>query len=177
MAHARAGREAHLILKMNALTDTHIIEKLYDASREGVRIDLIVRGACCLRPGVKGISDTIRVVSIVGRYLEHSRVYYARNNGAHDLFLSSADLMGRNLDRRVELMFPIDDPALAQQIKTEVLDATLLSDLHAWMLHPDGTYALLAGDNRNEVRDIQQMIMRSRMQTGRQGRHLPRDGH
>ncbi len=111
IAHARAGREAHLIFKMNALTDTQIIERLYDASCAGVRIDLIVRGVCCLRPGVKGISDNVRVISIVGRFLEHSRVYYARNNGAHEVYLSSADLMGRNLDRRVELMFPIEEPA------------------------------------------------------------------
>jgi polyphosphate kinase len=177
VAHARAGREAHLIFKMNALTDTQIIERLYDASCAGVRIDLIVRGACCLRPGVKGISDHVRVISIVGRYLEHSRVYYARNNGAHEVYLSSADLMGRNLDRRVELMFPIEEPALSQQIKTEVLDAALKPDLQARILHPDGTYTPLAGANGAEVRDLQQLIMRSRIQGAKQGRHTPRDSH
>jgi len=174
MAHARAGREAHLIFKMNALTDTQIIEKLYDASCAGVRVDLIVRGACCLRPGVKGISDQVRVISIVGRYLEHSRVYWALNNGAPELFLSSADLMGRNLDRRVELMFPIEEPALSQMIKAEALDTALRQDIHARMLRPDGTYALVAGENGT---DVQQTIMRIRIQAMKQVRHTPRDSH
>ncbi len=105
--HARQGREARLVFKMNSLTDAKIIEKLYEASKAGVQIDLIIRGICCLRPGLKGVSDTIRVISIVGRYLEHSRVFSFQNGGATELYLSSADLMGRNLDRRVELMFPI----------------------------------------------------------------------
>ncbi len=140
MDHAKQGREARLIFKMNSLTDADLIGKLYDASNAGVRIDLIVRGICSLRPGVKGVSENIRVMSIVGRFLEHSRVFYTANDGHPEIYLSSADIMGRNLDRRVELMFPIDDPAMATTIKREVLDTALRDNVRARLLQPDGHY-------------------------------------
>ena len=138
--HAQAGREARLIFKMNSLTDPKIIVLLYQASQAGVRIDLIVRGICCLRPGAPGLSENIRVISIVGRFLEHSRVYYCLNDGHPELYLSSADLMGRNLNRRVELMFPIEDSALAESIKAEVLDTALRDTVRARRLNADGTH-------------------------------------
>ena len=138
--HARHGQAGHIILKMNSLTDVKIMEKLYEASMAGVKVDLFVRGICCLRPGVKGVSENIRVVSIVGRFLEHSRVFYFANNGKPELYLSSADIMARNLDRRVELMFPVEDPAIAEIIKSQVLETGLQDNQHARLLHPDGRY-------------------------------------
>jgi polyphosphate kinase len=138
--HARQGKPARVILKMNSLTDVTIMEKLYEASKSGVTVDLIVRGICCLRPGVKGVSENIRVISIVGRFLEHSRVFYFTNDGAPELYLSSADLMARNLDRRVELMFPIEDATIAATIKGQVLDSALQDNQHARILHADGRY-------------------------------------
>jgi polyphosphate kinase len=107
---------------MNAITDTVLIEELYAASRTGVPIDLLVRGVCCLRPGVKGQSETIRVGSIVGRFLEHSRVYRFLNGGHEEIYLSSADLMSRNLDRRIEIMFPIEDAEIKSRIRRDALE-------------------------------------------------------
>ena len=138
---------------MNALTDAQMIEKLYEASQAGVRIDLIVRGICCLRPGVKGISENIRVISIVGRYPGTQPGVLFANDGNPDVYLSSADLMGRNLDRRVELMFPIEEPGSASRSR-RVLEAALKPDLQARILRPDGTYTPLAGANGAEVSDL-----------------------
>lgn len=140
MAHARSGKPAHIMMKMNALTDTKMIETLYEASNAGVNIDLIVRGICCLRPGVKGVSENIRVKSIVGRFLEHSRVFFFANNGHPELYCSSADLMGRNLDRRVELMFPIEDPSWAEMIKRETLDEAWRDTIGTRMLDANAAY-------------------------------------
>src|SRR3954452_8448263 len=123
--NALAGKPARVVAKLNALVDSEIIEKLYEASLAGVKIDLIVRGICCLRPGVPGLSENIRVVSIVGRFLEHSRIYYFENAGDAVVYLSSADWMPRNLVRRVEVAFPIEDPALKKEIVNEVLPAFL----------------------------------------------------
>ncbi len=142
--HARQGKAGHIILKMNSLTDVKIMEKLYEASMAGVKVDLFVRGICCLRPGVKGVSENIRVVSIVGRFLEHSRVFYFANGGKPEIYLSSADIMARNLDRRVELMFPIEDQAIAEVIKGQVLEMGLQDNQHARLLHPDGRYLSIA---------------------------------
>ncbi len=138
--HARAGRPARIIAKMNALNEPRVIRALYEASRAGVEIDLIVRGACTLRPGVPGVSDNIRVRSIVGQFLEHHRVYWFANDGEPDLFCSSADWLERNLLRRVETCFPILDPVLAARVKAETLDNYLEDNQNAWALLPDGRY-------------------------------------
>ncbi|MDQ3228611.1 MAG: polyphosphate kinase 1 [Pseudomonadota bacterium] len=137
---ARAGRPARIIAKMNALNEPQVVRALYAASQAGVEIDLIVRGACTLRPGVPGISDNIRVRSIVGRLLEHSRVYWFGNEGDPDLFCASADWLERNLLRRVETCFPILDPELAKRVRDEALDNYLADNLNAWELRADGTY-------------------------------------
>lgn len=139
-AIARAGKPARIIAKMNSLTDESVIRALYEASQAGVRIDLVVRGACALRPGVPGLSETIRVRSIVGRFLEHSRIYYFRNNLKHDIYLSSADWMNRNLFRRVEVAFPIRSPALKRRVLREGLHPYLKDNVDAWELGGDGRY-------------------------------------
>ena len=139
-AHARAGRPARIVAKMNALNEVQVIRALYAASQAGVAIDLIIRGACTLRPGVPGISDNIRVRSVVGRFLEHSRVYWFGNDGRPELFCSSADWLERNLLRRVETCFPVLDPALAARVKGEALDNYLADNVDAWELQADGSY-------------------------------------
>jgi polyphosphate kinase len=141
--NALAGKPARIIAKLNALVDQEIIEKLYEASCAGVKIDLIVRGICCLRPGIPNLSENIRVVSIVGRFLEHSRIYYFDNAADPVLYLSSADWMPRNLLRRVEVAFPIENPELCKELITEVLPAFLNDRVKARMLQPDGTYIRL----------------------------------
>jgi polyphosphate kinase len=144
MQHARAGRPARIIAKMNALNEPQVVRALYAASQAGVQVDLIVRGACTLRPGVPGISDNIRVRSIVGRFLEHSRVYWFGNDGAPELFCASADWLERNLLRRVETGFPILDATLAARIHDEALENYLADNLNAWELQADGSYRKLA---------------------------------
>jgi polyphosphate kinase len=136
--HARAGRPARLIAKLNNLVDRRLIEELYAASQAGVQIDLIVRGICCLRPGVPGLSDTIRAVCIIDRFLEHARIFYFQNDGAPEYLLSSADWMERNLDRRVETAFPVTDGQLQGQIR-EILDIQLADTMKARLLLPDGS--------------------------------------
>jgi len=138
--HARHGRPAHIIAKMNALLDKNIITALYRASQAGVAIDLIVRGMCALRPGVRGVSDRIRVRSVVGRFLEHSRIFYFANGGEEEVYLGSADWMPRNLYERVEVMFPIKDALLRERTKREILDAYLADNWKARLLQKDGTY-------------------------------------
>jgi polyphosphate kinase len=137
--HARAGRPARIIAKLNALTEPTVIQALYKASRAGVDIDLIVRGVCCLRPGVRGVSERIKVRSIVGRFLEHSRVYYFENAGVRDIYCGSADWMDRNLFRRIEVAFPVASPDLQARM-TEDLQLYLEDDCQAWVLKSDGTY-------------------------------------
>jgi polyphosphate kinase len=162
IGHAKQGKASRLIFKMNSLTDVKIIEKLYEASQAGIAIDLIIRGICCLRPGVKGISETIRVISIVGRYLEHSRVFYFHNNGEYELYLSSADLMARNLDRRVELLFPILDKTLADQVISETLENALLDNVGARILHSDGLYSRVVRNNDDPIIESQYVIAQTR---------------
>jgi polyphosphate kinase len=125
---------------MNALVDATVIKALYRASQAGVRIDLIVRGICCLRPGVPGTSDNIRVTSIVDRFLEHARIFYFENAGKREVYLSSADWMPRNFQRRVEVMFPVDDEDLRDRVVNEILGVALADNTKARRLLPDGTY-------------------------------------
>ena len=138
--HARLGRPARIVAKMNALLDKNIIAALYRASQAGVEIDLLVRGMCALRPGVRGVSDRIRVRSIVGRFLEHSRIFYFANGGQDEVYLASADWMPRNLYERVEVMFPVKDPMLRNRIMHEILSAYLADSIKARVLRKDGTY-------------------------------------
>jgi polyphosphate kinase len=138
--HARLGRPARIVAKMNALLDKNIIAALYGASQAGVEIDLLVRGMCALRPGVRGISDRIQVRSIVGRFLEHSRVFYFANGGEDEVYLSSADWMPRNLYERVEVMFPVKDAMLRHRIMHEILSAYLADTVKARVLRKDGSY-------------------------------------
>jgi len=137
---ARLGRPGRIIAKMNALLDESVVRALYAASSDGVKIDLIVRGACALRPGVPGLSENIRVRSIVGRFLEHSRIYYFRNDLAHDVYLASADWMNRNLFRRIEVAFPVLDDALKKRVITEGLHPYLKDNANAWELDVNGVY-------------------------------------
>ena len=136
---ARAGRLARIIVKMNALVDPGIISALYEASQAGVEIDLIVRGICCLRPGVPGVSERIRVISIIGRFLEHSRLFYFANGGDDEYYIGSADWMPRNLDRRVEAVTPVEDKALHPRLRG-VLETCLADNRQAWELRADGSY-------------------------------------
>ena len=138
--HQRNGENGHLIFKMNSLVDKRIIRNLYRASNEGVKIDLIVRGICCLRPGIKGVSENIRVISVVGRFLEHSRIYYFCNGGSEEIYLGSADLMPRNLNRRVEVLFPLEDASLVRYLRDGVLAEYMHDNIKARVMQPDGTY-------------------------------------
>jgi polyphosphate kinase len=156
--HARAGRPARIIAKMNALSETHTIDALYEASRAGVKIDLIVRGVCALRPGIEGISENIRVRSIVGRFLEHSRVFYFLNDGAHEIYLSSADWMGRNFFNRIETCFEVEDKRLQQRIFKECLSNYLADNTRAWLLRSDGSYTRSKPGNARP-RDAQQILL------------------
>jgi len=141
-AHAQAGRKGRIIAKMNALLDAQVIAALYEASRAGVEIDLLVRGVCALRPGLPDCSHNIRVRSIVGRFLEHTRVFYFNNDGAEDVYLASADWMPRNFFRRVEVCFPVFDAKLKRRVINEGLTPYLQDNVQAWLMQSDGTYVL-----------------------------------
>ena len=164
--NAKAGQKARLILKANSLVDPGLIKLLYDASQAGVKVDLLIRGICCLRPGVKGMSEHIRVISIVGRYLEHSRVYYFLNNGSEEIFLSSADLMPRNLDHRVEIMFPIEDPAQVHYLRHDVLENYFKDNTHARLMQPDGSYVRMK-PSKEEPFNVQDWLMKNAHQNSR----------
>lgn len=138
--HQRQGEDGHLIFKMNSLVDKKMIKVLYRASQAGVKVDLLVRGICCLRPGLEGISENIQVTSIVGRFLEHSRIYYFHNIGQEEVYLGSADLMPRNINRRVEVLFPVQDPRLIRYLHDEVLETYLADNVKARRMMPNGTY-------------------------------------
>ncbi|ALU88285.1 polyphosphate kinase 1 [Herbaspirillum rubrisubalbicans] len=156
---AREGRPARIIAKMNALLDESVIRALYAASADGVKIDLIVRGACALRPGVPGLSDNIKVRSIIGRYLEHSRIYYFRNDLAHDVYLASADWMNRNLFRRIEVAFPVLDKALKKRVISEGLNPYLKDNTNSWLLDVNGVYTLKKPRNKQQCFNAQQHLM------------------
>ena len=148
--HARAGRSAHIIVKVNSLNEPNVVNALYDASQAGVKIDLIVRGICSLRPGVLGLSDNISVRSILGRFLEHSRVYYFLNDGDEEFYCASADWMERNLLRRNETCFPVRQKSLKEQLKRD-LELYLADNTNAWLLHGDGSYERLTAGDREPV--------------------------
>ncbi|MCH8335595.1 MAG: polyphosphate kinase 1 [Proteobacteria bacterium] len=158
--HAKAGNEAHIIAKLNALTGAQMIDKLYQASSAGVKIDLIVRGVCSLRPGVPGLSDNIHVRSIVGRFLEHSRVYYFRNNGTEEYYCSSADWMDRNFFRRNEACFPIRQKPLKQRLMKD-LQLFLADNCQTWILHGDGTYEKLRPAAGEKTVSAQQTFLKT----------------
>ncbi|MDD1681997.1 MAG: polyphosphate kinase 1, partial [Methanoregula sp.] len=149
--HTKNGN-GHLIFKMNALVDPFCIDALYRASQAGVNIELQVRGICCLCPGISGVSENIRVTSIVGRFLEHARIYYFHNNGDEEIFLGSADLMPRNLDRRVEVLFPVEDPRIRHAIAATILPAQLHDTIKLRSMQADGTYQrFLSGPNTERL--------------------------
>ncbi|NDJ16228.1 polyphosphate kinase 1 [Myxacorys almedinensis] len=167
--HQRNGRQGRIVAKMNALVDPQIIAALYEASQAGVQIDLIVRGICCLRPGIKDVSETIRVVSIVGRFLEHSRVFYFHNDGQSDVFIGSADWMPRNLDRRVEAVVPVEEPSLAQDLQ-EILGILLADNRQAWDLQSDGRYIQRCPEADQPEQSAQKILM----EMARSAPHTPK---
>jgi polyphosphate kinase len=167
-AHAAAGRPAQIILKVNALTESKLIRALYKASIAGVTIDLIVRGVCCLRPGVAGVSDNIQVRSIIGRFLEHSRVYWFANDGEPSLYLASADLMERNLDRRVETAFPVEGKKLQKRVR-ETLELYLTDNTSARLMQPDGQYLHPPLSSGQVARNVQTRLLETLCGSGDSG--------
>jgi len=163
MRNARDGKPARIIAKMNALVEEGVIRALYAASQAGVSIDLVVRGACSLRPGVEGVSDNIRVRSVLGRFLEHHRVWYFENDGTPDVWLSSADWMGRNLFRRVEVAFPVRDPVLRKRVIDEGLKAYLADNRDAWQLDAEGRWTKAKVRRGGKRRSAQRELL-ARMQ-------------
>ncbi|MBK8618894.1 MAG: polyphosphate kinase 1 [Anaerolineales bacterium] len=157
--HAQQGRKAHLIFKLNSLVDPNMIQLLYRASQAGVKVDLLVRGMCCLRPGIKGVSENIRVISIVGRYLEHSRLFYFHNDGKENIYLGSADLMPRNLNHRVEVVFPVENKDHVHYLRQRVLDTYLKDNMRARVLQPDGKYNRIIPEAGKDAVDVQEKFM------------------
>jgi len=154
--HARQGRGGSIKAKMNSLVDPGIVALLYEASQAGVKIQLVVRGMCSLYPGLEGISDNINVVSIIGRFLEHSRIFWFNNGGLPEVFIGSADLMPRNLDRRVEAVAPVEEPELRTQLE-RLLERYLTDNKGAWDMQSDGNFIQRYPDG--EVRDSQQQLI------------------
>jgi polyphosphate kinase len=156
--HCQQGGQGRIVAKMNSLVDPAIIAKLYEASQAGVKIDLIIRGICCLRPGVAGVSDNIQVISIIGRFLEHSRIFYFHNNGQEEIYIGSADWMPRNLDRRVEAVVPIEAEASAKDLQ-EILGIMLADNRQAWELQADGTYVQRHPEADNPPQSTHMILM------------------
>jgi polyphosphate kinase len=151
----QAGKPAHIIFKINSITDESIVDELYEASRAGIKVELIVRGICVLRPGVKGLSENIRVTSIVGRFLEHSRVFYFENGGDEEIYIGSADMMHRNLERRVEIIAPVKDVRIREHIKNDILKLYLKDTFNSWNLKSDGSYEQIAPSKGEDPFDSQ----------------------
>lgn len=160
--HAKAKRDARLIFKINSLIDPRMIQLLYEASQAGVKVDLLVRGMSSLRPGVKGMSDHVKVISIVGRYLEHSRIFYFQNGGKEEIYLGSADLMQRNLNHRVEVVFPLENPKHVRHLRDEVLQSYLKDNVRARVMQGDGSYRRLEPQKDDKVMNIQDWLMNNR---------------
>lgn len=160
--HQRQDREGHLIFKMNSLVDPPMIRKLYQASQAGVKVDLIVRGICCLRPELPGVSENISVISVVGRFLEHSRIYYFRNGGNEQIYLGSADLMPRNINRRVEVLFPVEDRSIIQYLRNDVLETYFIANTKARVMKADGTYVYLEPGSDEPAINIQEELIKQR---------------
>jgi len=151
-----------LILKANSIVDPEMIQLLYTASQTGVKVDLLVRGVCCLQAGIKGVSENIRVISVVGRYLEHSRMFYFLNNGAEEIYLGSADLMQRNLNHRVEIVFPVENRAHLRYLRDEVLETYLHDNMRARIMQADGTYLRIKPSDKDQKIDSQELMMSKR---------------
>jgi polyphosphate kinase len=160
--NAKKGERAHIIMKTNAVVDKRIIKLLYQASQAGVQIELFVRGICCLRPGVPGLSENISVVSILGRFLEHSRIYYFYNGGNEKIYLGSADAMPRNLDRRVEVTFPIENPKMIKHIRDNILGIYQRDNVRARVMNADGTYTRLTPKDGETPIDVQEWFLAER---------------
>ncbi|MBD1837280.1 polyphosphate kinase 1 [Coleofasciculus sp. FACHB-64] len=161
--HCHHGKSGRIVAKMNSLTDPQLIASLYEASIAGVKIDLIIRGICCLRPGVEGVSENIRTISVVGRYLEHSRIFYFQNAGSEEVYIGSADWMRRNLDRRVEAIAPIEDPEISKDLQ-EILGIMLADNRHAWDLQPDGRYIQRHPGDKEREQSAQKILMEMALQ-------------
>jgi polyphosphate kinase len=159
--HAKAGGTGHLIFKVNSVVDPMTINLLYEASQAGVKVDLLVRGMCCLRPGLKGVSDNIKVISIVGRYLEHSRVFYFHNNGKEEIYMGSADLMRRNQDHRVEVVFPVESKEHINYLRQGMLATYLNDNIRARVMKSDGTYMRLQPPSADKAVDVQEWLMKN----------------
>jgi polyphosphate kinase len=157
--HAKAGRHGRIIAKLNALVDTGIIRALYRASQAGVEIDLLVRGICCLRPQIPGISDNIRVRAVVDRFLEHARMYYWGNAGDDEVWLTSADWMPRNLNRRIEIAFPVLDPTLKRRLRDEILVTELSDNVSSWAIDPSGAYVPVTVPEGGQAVRMQQVFI------------------
>ena len=157
--HARAGHKAHLIFKVNAIVDPRFIALLYEASQAGVKVNLLVRSMCCLKPGIKGISENISVTSIVGRFLEHSRVYYFYNGGQEEIYMGSADVMQRNLDHRVEVVFPVESAHHIRYLRDHMLEIYLKDNTRARVMQEDGTYVRLQPPSDEKAVDVQKSLM------------------
>ncbi|HJS28040.1 MAG TPA: polyphosphate kinase 1 [Anaerolineales bacterium] len=160
--HKKSGGSGQLIFKMNSLVDKPIIRLLYDASCAGVKIDLIVRGICCLKPGIQGVSENIRIISVVGRFLEHSRIYYFQNGGDEKVYMGSADLMPRNLNRRVEVLFPIEEKGLIRNVRDVILETYLKDNRRARLMQPDGSYVRLQPGSKEKAVDSQNDLILAR---------------
>jgi polyphosphate kinase len=158
--HVKNGKEGRLIFKTNALVDPEIIKKLYLASQAGVKIDIISRGICSLRPGIKGLSENIRVISILGRFLEHSRIFYFHNDGKPQIYMGSADLMPRNLNQRVEILFPVESPTLVREVFKDILEVYLSDNVKARVMNPDGTYTHLVSENNRSAKNAQEIFIK-----------------